>query len=257
MLFRKSIERFGCLTVLVLLILSLKAEAGVRHFTTVYEATTSAPGSFESENYFTWADNPRDNHRFDVLSFRNEIELGLTDRFQASVYFANWSSSDDRIEHNRGWTYDSAALELIYNFLHPNLSPIGLSVYQEVSGGPDLLEFEWKILLQKNVGRVIAAYNLALEAEWEGQDLREQAGEISQSVGVSYEIKPSLSAGLEFLHEIDLPGWSDAERSVVFTGPNLCYRRPGWWITIGELFQVTGRPSEATFQTRVIVGINF
>ena len=247
----------GCLTIFWIFLSSLTTEAGVRHFTTVYETTTSAPGTFESENYFTWENDPRDNHRFDVLSFRNEIEVGITDRFQASVYFANWSYTDDRVENDHGWSYDSASLELIYNILHPNLNSFGLSVYQEITAGSDFFELEWKILLQKNFGRLITACNLALEAEWEGHDLHEQAGELSQSVGVSYEIKPAYSVGLELLHEIDLPGWSEAERSVIFTGPNICYRRPRWWVTVGELFQITGRPSEPTFQTRVIVGINF
>ena len=54
------------------------AEAGARRFTYVYEATTAAPGTRESENWITWGTSPRGNRRFNAVDFRNEIEFGVT-----------------------------------------------------------------------------------------------------------------------------------------------------------------------------------
>src|SRR5262249_7901025 len=104
------------------------AFAGVRHFTYLYEAPTSPPGSVESENWMRWAhvDNPEQS---DELAFRHEIEIGITERFQASVYFVDWSYHNDPT--SSGFKYSDSGLELIYNLSNPVVDPIGLSIYQE------------------------------------------------------------------------------------------------------------------------------
>src|ERR1043166_5174358 len=105
------------------LILSLvNSIAGVRHFTYLYEAPTSAPGSFELENWVTWS-RITDPDRVDEVAFRHEVEIGVTDRFQASIYLADWSyfSSDQ----NSGTVFSDAALELIYNLTNPVTDPVG------------------------------------------------------------------------------------------------------------------------------------
>jgi uncharacterized protein DUF6662 len=237
--------------------LSIGAYAGVRPFTYVYEATTSAPGSIESENSVTWKTSMRNDRRFNELDIRNEIEVGITDRFQASIYFANWNDIESPGNNEHGWHYDSAALELVYNLFDPNKHWLGAAVYEEIRGGSEIFEVESKFILQKNVGRWTAAYNLGLEAEWEGEEWGEKNGEFSQSLGVSYEIVPALSAGVELLHEIDLPEWSRANRSIVYAGPNISYRHGRWWMTLTQLFQATNAGSEVDFQTRAIVGYSF
>src|ERR1700756_4504489 len=78
---------------LMLLILASSSLAGARHFGFLYEAPTSAPGSFELENWATWLRTTNPN-RSDELAFRHEIEIGVTDRLQASIYIADWSYQD-------------------------------------------------------------------------------------------------------------------------------------------------------------------
>ena len=227
---------------------------GVRHFTFIYEAPTSAPGSVELENWFTW--RRVDNEDTDTLVFRHEIEYGVTDRFQASLYFADWvyeSTADDS-----GTVFEDVALELIYNFTNPVLDPVGLSVYQEYKGGYRLFEWESKVILQKNIGRWILAYNATVEAVWEGEDLAETEGEIIQSLGASYEITPRFSVGLEMVHEIVLPEWNDDEDiRNFFVGPNVSYRRGHWFVTSSFLTQATDTSGEPDFQWRTIFGIGF
>ena len=86
--------------------------AGARHFTYIYEAVTSAPGSFEIENWVTWSrtTNPE---RFDQVDFRHELEIGVTDRLQASIYLADWFY--ENAAGHSGSVYSDSALELIYN----------------------------------------------------------------------------------------------------------------------------------------------
>ena len=238
-----------------LILTTISAFAGVRHFTFLYEALTSPPGSIESENWVTWAnvDNPESA---DDVAFRHEIEIGITDRFQASVYLVDWSYHNDSA--TSGFKYSDTGVELIYNLTNPVIDPVGLSIYQEYKGGDRLFEWESKLIAQKNFGRWIFAYNATLEAVWEGQGLTEREGEFSQALGASYEIYPQLSVGLEFLHEFVFPDWRDNEKlRNVFVGPNVSYRRNQWFITVTALAQATDTEEEPNFQLRTIFGIGF
>src|SRR5436853_1179534 len=168
------------------------AFAGVRHFTYLYEAPTSPPGSIELENTITWAHGSNWNDLF----IREELEIGITDRFQLGIYALDWSHQSEESFH-----YNGGAIELIYSLSNPVIDPIGISLYEELSVARQHFESESKLIAQKNFGRWIFVYNATLEAEWEEQHLREQEGEFQQALGASYEISPGVSAGLELLHE--------------------------------------------------------
>ncbi len=228
-----------------------------RRFTYVYEATTAERGEVEAENWVTWGTRPRDERGFNSLDFRHEIEFGVTDHLQVGLYLADWGYREDPAANERGFRYQSSAVELIYNLTNPTTDLLGLAFYGEVRGGPELLELESKVILQKNIDRFVIAYNGTLEAVWEGNHLRERAGEFAQSFGVSYELTPAWLLGAELLHEIDLPDWREAEKSVVYGGPNLSYRRGSWWVTLTPLVQLTDRSSEVALQTRLIFGFEF
>jgi hypothetical protein len=233
------------------------ADAGARRFTYVYEATTAAPGSVESENWVTWKTSPREDRRFNAVDFRNEIEFGVTEHFQIGLYLADWGYREDPTAHEHGFSYQTSALELIYNLSNPTTDLLGSALYGEIRGGPEELELESKIILQKNLGRFVVAYNGTFEAKWEGDRLEERGGEVSQSLGVSYEVSPGLLIGAELLHEIDLPNWSEAGDSIVYGGPNISYRHGNWWATVTPLVQLTDVASEVDVQTRLIFGFSF
>jgi hypothetical protein len=224
---------------------------GARHFGYLYEAPTTPPGIFELENYATARFG---EGGFDQSDFRHELEFGITDRLQASIYFANWSYV--RKGDNRGTHYDTASLETIYNFTNPAGDPIGISVYQELSAGRRVIKSETKLIAQKNFGPLILAYNFTLEAEWDGEGLREHAGELQQAFGASYELAPRLSVGVEMLHEIVLPDWQCAKSDNNFLlGPNFSYRGDRWFATVTGLAQVTDTASEPDYQVRLIFGV--
>lgn len=226
---------------------------GVRRFTFLYEANTSAAGSLEFENSITWK-RAGDPERFDQVDFRHELEYGVTDKFQASLYVADWFYENDR-EHS-GFAYSDTAIELIYNLTSPVVDPVGLSIYGELRAGDRLVELESKLIAQKNLGPIILAYNATLEATWEGSKLAEREGEFSQALGVSYEISPPISVGLELLHEFVLPEWRDGEKiRNFFIGPNVSYRRGNWFVTLTALAQATDTAGEADLQLRTIWGI--
>jgi hypothetical protein len=226
--------------------------AGARRFTYVYEATTSPPGSLEFENWATWKTHQPDDHGYSEAEFRHEVEFGITDHFQAAVYLADYA-----YERGNGWTYSDSAIELMYNLTSPATDPIGLALYAEIKAGDRLLELESKVIAQKNFGRLVFAYNATLEAVWQGKDLEEAEGEFQQSLGASYEFNPRVSAGVEFLHEIEIPDWSRGERGFFFGGPNVSVRAGKWWTTVTALAQLTRAGGEPDLQIRAIVGYTF
>jgi hypothetical protein len=229
------------------------AFGGVRHFTYLYEAPTSAPGSIELENWLTWR-RTNDPERADQLDFRHEVEFGVTDKFQVSVYLADWFYENDN--ERSGFTYADSAVELIYNLTNQVVDPVGLSIYAEIRAGDRLVELESKLIAQKNFGPLILAYNATLEAVWEGSDLAEREGEFLQALGASYEISPRISAGVELLHEFVFPEWRDHKTiRNLFVGPNISIRSGRLFVTATALAQATDTEDEPEVQVRTVFGI--
>ncbi len=246
-------KKFVLPILLMSILPAIFALGGVRHFTFLYEANTSARGSLELENWVTWQRTTGPG-RFDQVDLRHELEYGVTDKFQASIYIADWFYQNDR--EPSGFAYSDTAIELIYNLTNPVVDPVGLSIYGELRAGDRLFELESKLIAQKNFGPLILAYNATLESVWEGNDLAERQGEFSQALGTSYEISPRISVGLELLHEFVFPEWHDEEQiRNLFVGPNVSYRRGNWFVTITALAQATDTENEPDFQLRTIFGI--
>jgi len=192
--------------------------------------------------------------RSDAVDFRHELEYGVTDKLQVSVYLADWFYENQ--PERSGFAYSDSAIELIYNLTNPVVDPIGLSIYGEIKAGDRLIELESKLIAQKNFGRLILTFNATLEAVWEGHSLQEREGEFQQAFGASYELSPRLSAGIELLHEFVFPGWRDDEKiRNLFVGPNVSYRRGSWFVTVTALAQATNTADEPDLQLRTIFGI--
>ena len=225
------------------------AEAGQRKFVFSYEATTSPKGVVEFENWVTFKHGNGEENSFE---FRHELEFGVTDRLQLGVYVADWSYSD-----MAGAVYADSGVELIYNLTNPTTDFLGSALYVEALAGDEVASLEGKLLLQKNFGPWVVAYNLVLEGKWEGDHLDQREGEFAQTLGVSYEVTPNFSVGLEAFHEIAMPDWSEAEESIVFAGPNASVRVGQFYATAAALLQVTDVNGEPAVESRVILGYDF
>src|SRR5436189_6324742 len=92
-------------------ILATSSFADQRHFTFVYEATIEEPGEFELENWATGQIRKGSDHGFGEIDFRHEIEFGVINQLQASVYVADWSYVTSR--ERSGFIFSDAALELV------------------------------------------------------------------------------------------------------------------------------------------------
>ena len=250
-------KRFLCASLLTMTLAPAALRAEGRAFAYLYEAGPSEPGVVEMENYITFRTG-RDGGRYSQVDFRHEFEFGVTKQLQLSVYVADWDYHAGLPDRHDGFSYSSGAVEAIYNFTNPATDAFGFSVYQEIKGGDVIFESESKIILQKNFGRFIAAYNATLEARWEGRAWREHTGEFQQAFGLSYEMTRSLSIGMEMLHEVVLPDWGTEEVAQnFFIGPNASLRLGEWFATVTALAQATRTTGEPDVQVRTVFGFEF
>lgn len=228
--------------------------ASERRFSYIYEATTPAKGELEIENWATWKRTRQDDGDSNRFEFRHEIEYGLTDRTSLAVYVADWKVVDGQT------FYKNTALELIQNLSNPVTDVIGSALYGEAKLGDQLFKLEGKLLLQKNFGPIVLAYNAGIEAEWEGAKLgqfKEESGEFMESFGISYQVTPKFFVGGEFLHEIQFGEWKTASVPVIYAGPNVSIRHDRYFVTTTTMMQVTQVKDEPDFQWRLIFGMHF
>lgn len=243
------------------LLLSCPMKATDRRFTYVYEATTSPKGEVEMENWVTWNTQKENGVRGNSFDFRTELEYGITDKLQIGLYVADWQAMDSVA--GGGWPhgqYNDSAVELIRNLTSPTTDIIGSALYGEVKLGDRLFAMETKLLLQKNFGPLVVAYNAILEAEWEGEQAgyyNQTKGTLGQTLGASWQFSPHFLVGGEFQQEMDLPGWKSANDSVIYAGPNASIRYGRYYLTTTAMIQTTAISGEPDFQLRAIFGLNF
>jgi hypothetical protein len=236
-------------------LLPTAAPAGERRFAFSYEADTVPAGTREFEQWVTWKGRKDSNHDYSQFTFREEFEFGLTDRLQLGIYLFDWTltrgnASDDT-------EYKDTGFDLIYNLTDPTTDWLGSALYGEVLWGPELLKLEGKLLLQKNVGKWMYAWNTILEAEWEGDQYAEDNGAWENTFGISYQINPSLSVGVEALHEVEFEDWSESSDHYLWAGPNISYRKNNWFIVAAPMFQITDDAGEPDYFMRTIMGFHF
>jgi hypothetical protein len=220
-----------------------------RRFVYSYEAQPFVPNQLEMETWLTWKDTGSGSGSY---TFRHELEYTFTEKLQLGLYLPTWEYEDDSAD------IKSIDLEAIYNLTDPNESFLGSSLYGEVKIWDEFLKLETKLLLQKNFGPLVVAYNAVVEAEWEHEGLEDTEGELKQTLGVSYMVSPKFAFGAEGFQELKIPDWSwdQRESSAVYLGPNASLRLGRNWLTVAALWEVT-HTEEEDFQVRAIWGLHF
>jgi hypothetical protein len=238
------------LSAAALLCLAPFSMANERHFAFTYEAATAPKGSFEYEQQVFW----ERGSGFDTFQFRQELEYGVTDRLQIALYFFDFEHA--REDGSRSTKWAGSGLEAIYQMTDPNKSAIGSALYGEVLMNGDELELETKLILQKNLGPFIIAWNGILEAKWE-DGYRQDVGVLEQTLGVSYQVRPSFSVGFEAKQEVAFENWRESGGNAVFVGPNIALRKNRFFATATCLFRVTDVPGEPHLELGTVIGFHF
>jgi hypothetical protein len=244
----------------------LAARAGYRPFTFNYDTYPMAKGSFEFEQWVTYKTHTDEEPGFTQIDFREEIEMGLADNFRLGLYLPKWRYDDN--DAHRGTKFDTVAVEGILLLSNPATDPFGFGLYGEINVGEHELEFENKLLVQKDIGDWTLVYNFIVETEVEGIGQENAANEVEgvlgHTLGASYAVTPAWRVGAEFVVESVYENWNHYEGTTVYGGPNVSYAggnigntNASWWATVTPVFQLTNKDDEPDYQVRMILGIEF
>ena len=241
----------------VLIASSTIAMADPRPFTFTTDTYAIGKGNFEYEQWVTWRHHKDEEPSYDRVEFRHEFEFGLADNFDLAVYLPSWSYEDS--ESHKGTQFDSIDVEGIYYISNPRTDFVGLGLYAETHVGENFLGFEGKLLVQKDIGKWVFAYNLVLETNIDGvfdsTVENEVEGEIKHTFGVSYALLPTLLVGGEAFIESAYVDWSVYDKTTTYAGPVISWQgHEHFWITVTALFQVSSEAEEPDFRLRMIAG---
>jgi hypothetical protein len=239
--------------------------ADARPFTFTYDTYPVGKGNWEYEQWITYRGRSQADHGFTRFDFRHEVEFGLADNFDLSIYFASWRYEDS--DSRQGTKFDSTSIEGTLYLSNPVTDFMGAGLYAEFAVGENELEFEQKLLLQKDWKNWTFAYNLIFETEIEGvfQDPDEPGAEtevegvIAHALGASYAIgRGDLRIGGEMVIESVFENWSHYEDTSVYLGPVISYQGgKNWWVTVTPMYQLSSLEDEPDFNVRLIAGIEF
>jgi len=229
-----------------------------------YTSDVLPKGKWEVEQWVTGRVG-KEHGDFLGTDLRTEIETGLTDRLQASLYLNynyfysdNASTSEGPIKDRNFFGISGTSAEFKYQLLSPYKDSFGLALYLEPGYGTieaadgsrhNEIELEGKLILEKHWldDALVGTFNYTIEPEWEkstddtsfGVNLKMEA-----ATGLAYRIAPRWYAGLETRVQTEFED-ADLNRSAFvagFIGPSIHYGTERWWATLTVLPQVWGWP---------------
>lgn len=221
-----------------------------RLFTYTYQSGVLNKGQKELEVWTTLHNGRMNFYR--GLDHRMEFEVGLGGNLQTAFYL-NYGYSKGIEEANGIHTLNtnveySFSNEWKYKLTDPVANALGSALYFEYTLSPSATELEGKIILDKQIGRTIHAFNLVGEYEFY-KDFNNQGDKIAVNsehelkvelnYAFTYKIKEGLSAGMEFFNENQFSTTSEWKNSVLSLGPCLSYNSNGFWVNLTVLPQIT------------------
>jgi hypothetical protein len=209
----------------------------------------------------------------------SELELGLTDRLEASLYLVLGNTSQQPGIY-KFYRYAGIKERLRYRLFDPGVLPVDISIYLEAEQYQNVFELEWKLNFERRLGRFRLLLNLWAAHEFyhhqsdpseaPGQANR-QEWEINPTGGVAYSISPNFSAGVEdWLHtEFGATGFASHGQPFLVTpvynyvGPTAMFQTGPFWISAAFYTRVTQLKTDVhqgdvygRFWFRTMLGIN-
>jgi hypothetical protein len=217
-----------------------------RIFTYTYQSLVLNKGQREIEVWNTVHWGRQDYYR--AIRQRIEFEIGLSSKWQTAFYLnAGTEKAAIRTGENlsgfAGNTEISFSNEWKYKVSDPVANTLGCGLYGEVGISGDELELEFKLILDKKIGRTYHALNLVAEPEFEAEienNEVEQEMEFAFEVdyGFSFNVKPGFNIGLELVNKNETSSDNGLERSALFGGPGFSYAQDRFWINFTLLPQL-------------------
>lgn len=221
---------------------TMSARAQDRYFARTYTTNVLPSGNVDLEIWHT-SRFGHEGQYFHAMDQRMEFEVGLGGRLQTAFYLNRYqvSASD-----STGSIAQSSEIgfsnEWKWKLTRPT-SQTGVALYGELGVKGDELEWESKIIVDRNFGKNLLAFNavyeLEAEAKWEnGRNKFEvENTPLEFDLGWMYNFSPSLGAGLEIrnLNQLSDGSW---KYSLLSAGPTINYRGNNWFVILNYLPQL-------------------
>lgn len=210
-----------------------------RSYVWTYQYMTLPEGATELEFYQTTKLS-----RFDTWEYRIEVEHGVTDHFDFSVYqIFNQKEGD-------AFRWDAVQFRTRYRFGEVGQYLLDPLIYIEYNRKLDLTEpnkIESKLILAKNINKMNISFNPVYEIFFAPGTEQE----LGLDIGFSYEFSPKFILGIESTSRFEFED-NDTKTGSYF-GPTMSFASGNWWYTIGAGFGVTEESDDA--RVRFLMGI--
>ena len=220
-----------------ILIISISV-ADQRHFVWTYEYKTVPKGEVEFEHYYTTSYlNASNLSESTKVGHQLEFEIGMNERYDIAIYH--------QFEQQASFIYKGYKLRWRYRLGEKNKFIFDPLLYLEYHGKPDFSEhgIETKIILAKEIGKIIFSFNPVLEVEIEDN---EKEIETEYAAGFMYKINKLFNAGIEIKGSENGHYW----------GPTISHGVHDIWFSLGSAFAVgnvkEGKPDR---EIRMIIGV--
>jgi hypothetical protein len=226
-----------------------RAFAQDRVFTYTYQSLVLNKGQKEIEVWTTLRGGREDYFR--GTDHRLEFEIGLGKKLQTAFYL-NYGYSKEIETTNEIQTVNSSntysfSNEWKYKLSDPVANALGSALYFEYGIGPDETELEGKVILDKQVGRTLHAFNLVGEYEFEKEFESEGGGLVAETerevyfeldYAFSLQLKDGFALGLEARNQNQFSTSNELESSVLSIGPCFSYYTDGFWLNLTMMPQL-------------------
>jgi hypothetical protein len=240
---------------------TLPAVAGAdqRSYTFTYQPITAAKGGLDLELYSTFYDPPGGSARGRGWRHQAELEYGITDRWDVSLYNVFRRPYGGELE------YEAVKLRTRYRLTEPGLSFVDTVLYVEAEQSvvdDKATKLEEKLIVGKDLGRANLALNLIAEQEFENGNTGLEWG---WSAGASWEFSPSFRLGAETfggVKSVDAPAGGKELEVEAWAGPAVSVTLPlragilhGTWLAVTAGFGLN--PDSDDLRLRGILAFQF
>jgi hypothetical protein len=212
-------------------------------------------GETEVELYTTQSRATFDDGSPQSFQMMLEIEHGLTERWDVSLYHVFEQSSGDGTVMDPGEPFHFAEMKLRtrYRFAERGELPVNPVAYLEAVKvfGTSVYEVEAKAILARDFGSLSVAVNPVFELIF-GGDVPETEVELGWAAGVTYEVSPKLKVGAETWGGFEVEAIDEVGISA---GPTLSWApAPSFWLATTAGFGLNDNADR--FSVRGLIGMH-
>jgi len=243
----------SCTLLASLALLAGPAHADRRAFTRTYEYMTMPEGETELEIYTTQSKTTFDNPSPKEFELMLEIEHGITERWDVSVYHVFKQSTGPAVEDNSPFHFDEIKLRSRYRFAERGELPVDLLAYGELIKvfGEGTWEAEAKAIVARDFDKLTIAVNAIGEVKF-GPSVPEPEVEAGYAAGVTYEAVPEWKVGVESWGGFEIEHTDELAASV---GPAVSWApASGFWVATTVGFGLTDYADY--FSVRALFGMD-